>query len=193
MMSFSQKYEEFEDPDSFSKIASNREARDFDNEKLLAFDAGYQAGWDDATAARQVSDTNLCDALVENLQEISFSFHEAKSGLINEVRPLFDEVLDTLLPEVIRMSIGPHIMEQISSLAREASDQLILVEVSSDDFSSLRAFFEAQNLSSFELKEQVEFTAGQVLLRIGGKEIEIDFEQTLREIKASINNLFDEE
>ncbi len=191
MKSFSQKYEQFEDPDSFSKPASGTEIRDVDNEKLMSFEEGYQAGWDDATAARNVSDLNLHDAILENLQEVSFGFHEAKSGLIGELRPFFEEVLDTLVPEVIKMSIGPFIVEHIMSLASDASDQLILMEVSVADFSSLKAFLQAQDMSCFELKEQESLIAGQVVFKVGGKETEIDFEHTLQEIKTKIDNLFE--
>jgi flagellar assembly protein FliH len=193
MMSISQKYEEFPDPDDFSKSNSVVETRDVDNEKLVSFEEGYQAGWDDATNAQRVSEANLCDALVENLQEISFGFHEAKRELIREIQPLFDQIFDTFLPELIKVSIGPYIVEKIMALTREASDQLLLVEVSVDDYPSLRTFFDAQNLSSFELREQSNLTASQVVLKIGEKEIEINFDQALRDIRTSINDLIEKE
>ena len=191
MSLFSEKYEEFVEPDGFSKQSTLVDPRDVENEKLVSFEEGYQAGWDDAAEAQQRSETHFSDTLTENLQEISFGFHEAKAALTSEMQTLFEEVLDTLLPEVIKISVGPLIMEKILSITRDKSDQMILTEVSTADFPPLKTFFETQNLSSFELKERADLTLGQVLFRVGGNETEIDFKHTLQEIKSSVSTLFE--
>jgi flagellar M-ring protein FliF len=50
-----------------------------DAERLAAYEQGYRAGWDDAVRAEAADQARIGAELARNLQEMSFSFHEARS------------------------------------------------------------------------------------------------------------------
>jgi hypothetical protein len=193
MISLSHKYEEFGDTAGFPNSTASLDGRDIESEKLQSFEEGYQAGWEDSDHAKGDSERKISADLARNLQGVSFGYHEARTALTKALRPLFTEIFDKLLPGVTRSSIGPHIVEQLSYLARDNSDQPIEIIVSRQDLKPLQILLEDQILDPFVLRGQSDLGAGQVYLRLGSQEREIDFEQAIQEIRKSIDNLFEQE
>ena len=161
-----QMYEEFGNLEDISKLGSTQDNLHLDNEKLKSFDDGYQAGWDDATSAQQTNENSICVKLAEHLQETSFGFHEAKVALINEARPLFEEILDTLLPEIVKASIGPLVLEKLCKLMRDGQGEIIEIAVPPGNLKGLNALLETQSLTSFVAREQNDLEQGQAFFKI---------------------------
>ncbi|MEN8837451.1 MAG: flagellar biosynthesis protein, partial [Celeribacter marinus] len=47
--------------------------------RATGYEAGYKAGWDDAIAADESVRTKIGAELERNLQDLGFTFHEARS------------------------------------------------------------------------------------------------------------------
>ena len=193
MISLSYKYEEFGDASGFLDGTANLDGREIESEKLQSFEEGYQAGWEDSDQANGDSENKVSADLVKNLQDVSFGYYEARFALTQALCPLFTEICDKLLPGMTKSAIGPHIVEQLSCIARDNSNQSIEIIVSLEDFEPVQRLLEDQILDPFVLRAQSDLGAGQVYLRLGGQEREIDFEQAIKEIRKSIDNLFEQE
>jgi flagellar biosynthesis/type III secretory pathway protein FliH len=185
-----QKYEEFgNDPISSDQSVDNR----LEAEKIRSFEDGYKAGWEDAVEAQTKNQKKLTSGLTNNLQEISFGYHEARNSLLQELRPLFEAIGEKFLPEIGRSSLGPIIAEEIQKLGKEQCDHPIEIVTSSADFDFLKELLEDVISDPFTLSSDQGLAEGQVFLRLGAIEKEIDFEKLILEIRRCIENLFEQE
>ena len=73
-----------------------------ETERLESFDKGYRAGWDDAIKAKTDEGTQQADAVVQALQDLSFTYHEVHAQLLSNLSPLLDEILQKILPSLAR-------------------------------------------------------------------------------------------
>ena len=82
--------------------------------KVASFEQGYSAGWDDAVAAQQGDQTRIRADLARNLQSLSFTFQDARSHVLQAIRPLILEMVNRLLPEVARETLAPTLDEWVA-------------------------------------------------------------------------------
>ena len=61
--------------------------------KVSAYDSGYKAGWDDAAAAQASEQNQIGAELAKNLQDFSFTFHEARVQVMKSMQPLLLEIV----------------------------------------------------------------------------------------------------
>lgn len=158
-----------------------------ETERLEAFDKGYRAGWDDAIKAKADDSEQLSDTLAQNLQDLSFTYHEAHAQVLSNLAPLFDEVLEKMLPTIAKDSLGQHISEQLMRTAKEmgaVSVDVMVAPGSADEVSqSLNA---AASSFPISVKESSALDAGQAELRLGGKEIAIDLASVTTQITQAV-------
>ena len=67
--------------------------------QLDAFEEGYRAGWDDAIKAQSDDRTRISE-FAQNLQDLSFTYHEAYSHAINAMTPLLEDIVRSVLPKI---------------------------------------------------------------------------------------------
>jgi flagellar assembly protein FliH len=163
---------------------------ELEDEKLASFEAGFQAGWDDALKAQSDSNTRISTDLAKNLQDTSFSYHEARAALIKSLRPLFTDITNTLLPVVARESMGAHIVEQLTDMSRSTLDQVIEVTVAPNNVDAIEQLLNHALPEPFVLIGDDDLGEGQVFLRIGADEREIDLEQVVTSIAAAMETFF---
>ncbi len=75
--------------------------------KLASYEQGYKAGWDDAAAALAEDQTRIRADLARNLQQLSFTYQEARSHILKAVEPLLEEMVGRLLPDMARETLAP--------------------------------------------------------------------------------------
>ncbi|SPH19365.1 hypothetical protein ASD8599_00090 [Ascidiaceihabitans donghaensis] len=163
---------------------------EIEDQKLDSFEKGYQAGWDDAVNAQVATKTRISSDLAKNLQEVSFSYHEARSTLTKSLEPLFSDVVATLLPEVARHSLGPHVVAQLTDMVRVQTDQVIEITVSPVNLETIETLIENELESPFVMVPDPNLSEGQVFLRIGVEEREIDLDHVIETVGAAFNNFF---
>ncbi|MBV7395429.1 ABC transporter ATP-binding protein [Mameliella sediminis] len=97
--------------------------------KLEAFEKGYRAGWDDAVKAQSDDRSRISSAFGQHLQDLSFTYHEAYTQVMNAVTPLLNEMVASLLPEIARQTLGQHIVEQLQSMSRDIGMMEVTIAV----------------------------------------------------------------
>ncbi|WP_390911628.1 hypothetical protein [Pseudosulfitobacter sp. SM2401] len=190
MMSLSHRYQEFGSKTVGVDAKPDLDMSEIEDEKLACFEAGFQAGWDDAVKAQCDSNTHISSDLAKNLQDTSFSYHEARSALIKSLRPLFSDITDTLLPAIARESLGAHVVEQLTDMSREALDQVIEVTIAPQNVEPIEQLLNNALPEPFVLISDQNLGEGQVFLRIGSNEREIDLEQVVSSIAAAMETFF---
>ncbi len=185
------KLEEFDisDTETFSSgpfPATAPRAEETEAVKVNAYEQGYSAGWDDAARAAETDQTRISTEFAHNLQDLGFTFHEARSHVIRSLGPLLDALVTKILPELSAQTLGQRIIQEIVPIAEKAADTPIRIEVAPSCRAALQPFLDAHANHPFELAEEPSLSPGQVYLRSGKLEKHIDLEEALAKIESAV-------
>ena len=114
-MSVSHRYKNFGGSDRAASSDRIQGDDQIEQDKLAAFESGYQAGWDDSTKAQSDNRDKISSEFARNLQEMSFTYHEALAKLTLSLKPVMTEIIDRLLPAMVAQSLAGHILEQVEA------------------------------------------------------------------------------
>lgn len=191
-MTLSHRYSDFGDLTSTPDEPLSRSESALEDEKLQAFENGYQAGWDDAVKAHEDDQGRIAADFAQNLQEMSFTYVEASAKLTRAMRPLMQQIVTKLLPELAQQTVGLHVLEQLNALADAQLEDAIEITVSPGNLDAISALMEAQRNAPFKLKAEAALGEGQVQLRVGGKEREIDLDAVTKGIRDALEAFFEQ-
>ncbi len=168
-----------ETPPSFSEeeIAAARQE---------GYSGGYAAGWETATTAAAEDRSRITSEFAAHLQELGFTFHEARAHVMKGIEPLLRELLGTLLPAVMVDAVGHTILQEIIPLAGQAANVPVAVAVAPEDADRLRAILGEQTPIPIRIDEDPALTTGQADLRLGKAERLIDLSGVLARITNSL-------
>ena len=161
-----------------------------EEEKLEAFERGYKAGWEDAAKAQVEDRSRVTSDLAKNLQEMSFTYHEAYGHLARALRPVLDQIVGAVLPDLAQKSLGPRIAEQLSDLAADAGKQDVEIVVAPRNADLVERLLERDTGFPVKLIKEPSLGDGQVFLRFGDGERQIDHSEGFGRDRASGRCIF---
>ncbi|MCI2395293.1 flagellar biosynthesis protein [Aliiroseovarius sediminis] len=159
--------------------------------RLASYEAGYSAGWDDAVKEAGEDKERIEAEFARNLEDLGFTFHEARSHVLGSLEPLLRAIVDTLLPEVIQEALGHVINDEIMPLAAQAADTPIEVRVSKGSRPALNHLMARVNATPLQIFEDDTLPDGQVFLRSATSERCVDLTSALARIKDAVSALYD--
>ncbi|MCK8465410.1 flagellar biosynthesis protein [Aliiroseovarius sp. S1339] len=159
--------------------------------RLTSYETGYSAGWDDALKESDGDKGRIEAEFARNLEDLGFTFHEARSHVLGSLEPLLRAIVDTLLPEVVQEALGHVINDELLPLAEQAADTPIEVRVSAGSRPMLDHLMGRVNATPLEIFEDDTLPDGQVFLRSALSERCIDLTSALARIKGAVNALYD--
>ncbi len=162
----------------------------FEEARLAAFEKGYSAGWDDAIAAQDAETTRLRSDLGQNLQSLSFTYHEARQNVLDALRPLLVEMAAKVLPALARDTLAQTVAEQLMPLADEITVRPVTVVASPVSLPQIRELLASER--SLPLVFQAEPSLGdcQVYLRFAKTETRVDLDRVVEAIGEAITTYF---
>mmetsp|Transcript_22361 Transcript_22361/g.35780 ORF Transcript_22361/g.35780 Transcript_22361/m.35780 type:complete len:201 (-) Transcript_22361:1361-1963(-) len=176
-----------------SKAATALGIEEVEDQKLQAFENGYQAGWEDAVKAQTDTGGHISAALAASLQDASFEYHEVRSSLTGAVQTILAEVLNSVLPKIAQDSLGAHIREQVVVMCQGALDKSIEISVAPQSESAVQSLLADDLGQPFVLTTDPLLTPAQAVLRLGADEREIDLGRLVDGINASVSTFFETE
>lgn len=160
---------------------------DLDGVKLEAFENGYRAGWDDAIKAQSDDRTKVSSAFAQHLQDLSFTYHEAYSQVMNAMTPLLDEMVAALLPEMARATLGHHIVEQLQGMVQEIGSLEVVVAVSPANVEAVSPLIEGEFSFPIQLIEDDTLADEQADIRLGQTEKQIDLGDLIASVTEAVD------
>lgn len=159
--------------------------------RLETFEEGYQAGWADATTALHTEQHGIAAEFAQNIQDMSFTYHEALSKLTGAYRPLMEQIVSRVLPAAAQTSLVGHIVQQLDALVESHVGGEATITVSSNTLGAARKLL-AQNDSDvpFNLRADATLSDGQVYLQIGDAERELNLDVVTDGIVDAVNAFF---
>ena len=165
-------------------------ASDFEEMRLQAFEKGYTAGWDDAVAAQDAEATRLRADLSKNLEELSFTYHEARGHVLAAMEPLLRDMVAKVLPAIARESLGQVVLETVMPLAEEMAGAAITVVVNPVNRPAVEALLTTRKSLPLTFLEEPSLGEGQVYLRMGDAESRIDLDGVIAAIGQAVAGFF---
>lgn len=158
-----------------------------EEQRLVSFEKGYSAGWEDAISAKDQESTRISATLASSLEDLNFTYHEAQAQLIESLDPMFKVLTSSVLPDAMSATFGHHIVDQLTDMARFQTDQAMQIVVSPSESHAIRALV-AENISvPVKVQEDDTLAEGQAYLRVGASERELNSSALLESIHGSID------
>lgn len=158
--------------------------------RLAAYETGYKAGWDDAVEAEADAQGRIRADLARNLQEMSFTYHEARGAVLKQIEPLMHGIVTRVLPELARDTLGQTIAERLQPLARQGADVPVRLMCNPAEIEVLTDALGAQKLLPLEVTADPLLAEGQVHLQFGDVEEMIDLDGVIRSISGAVTAFF---
>jgi flagellar biosynthesis/type III secretory pathway protein FliH len=166
------------------------EATAVEEAKVASFEQGYSAGWDDAVAAQQGDQSRIRADLARNLQSLSFTFQDARSHVLQAIRPLILQMIDRLLPEVAREALAPTVLEAVMPLADELADAPLTLVLNPAVREQVEALLTQATGLPMVIDEEPTMPEGQVYIRFGASETKVDLAQVTTDIAIAVRAFF---
>lgn len=163
-----------------------------EEQKLEAFEKGYQAGWDDCLKAQLDDAKRVSTDLAQNLHELSFTYQEAYSALQNSLTPLLQQMVQVVLPRAAHATLGARITELLGELAADHGRQPVEIVSAPASVVAVEQMIAPDLPLQVTVSEEPSLAEGQVFIRIGETEREIDLSEVLAEIDRSVAGFIEE-
>ncbi len=163
-----------------------------EEERLEAFEKGYQAGWDDSVKAQIDDARRVSSDLAQNLHELSFTYQEASSGILKSMTPLLRQMVDTVLPRMAHETLGTRVVEMLDELVSHHATPTVEIVAAPTNVVAIEQMVTADLPMAVTVKGEPSLADGQVYIRVGETEREIDVSEVLAEIDRSINGFIEE-
>jgi len=153
------------------------------------FEQGYQAGWDDAVAAQSRDQTRIGADFARSLQELSFTFHEARAQVTRTIEPLLRQMVETILPGIAADALGALISSELQPVVDACGDARIELVIAPADRPAMENHLAGIETFAIRLAEEPSLASGQAYLRVGKTEIQFDVAGAVQRIGAAIRGL----
>ena len=157
-----------------------------EDQRLECYERGYDAGWDDATQAAEEERRRVGAALARRLEEISFSHAAARAGIMAEMRALVIAVGDGVVPALARDGFGRVLAEALQGRIDAATDRPVEIAVEPAAVERIAPLLPQVEGLTLRLTGDATLGEGQVLVRIGREEREIDMQPVIEEARAAL-------
>ena len=156
----------------------------------IGFDKGYSAGWEDALSGAQDSDKQSRADCATALQEIDFTYFEARQHVMASFKPLIEAMMTAILPAAARQAITPMVEQELNALADkvESSIEILCAPTSKDELETL---VEQYSKGPVSVSTEDTLAPTQVQLRFGEGQTEIDMDEAVAKIEQAVVSFFD--
>ncbi|MFK7881542.1 flagellar biosynthesis protein [Roseobacter sp.] len=158
--------------------------------KLESFDRGFKAGWDDAIKAQADEKSQISADLASNLQDLSFTFQEARTDMLGALAPLMEDMITKVLPVVAQGALASQVHELIMEEVKDGISEDVSLAVAPDDEDRISDLLSESPSLTVAVRSDPTLCVGQVFLKFADREREINMDETLLKIKAVVDTFF---
>lgn len=182
--------EDFAKPEPVTPPPASFSEAELEARGQQAYEQGYQAGWEDALKSAAHEQERIGADFARNLQDMGFTFHEARQHVMKSLEPLLREVLHRILPQIAVDTLGQHIHEELMRIAEASCDSPVKIVISPQSLPAIRPFIDDSLTIPLEITEEPSLAEGQVYLRIGDTEKKIDVSAVIKRISQLVDTVY---
>ncbi|WP_284163926.1 flagellar biosynthesis protein [Frigidibacter sp. SD6-1] len=161
--------------------------------KLLSYEQGYQAGWDDALGAQNDDITRLRTELGRNLTEMALSYRDARRHILASLEPLLDEMVAKVLPAIAHQALGPMILEELGPVVDRLAATPVTIRTAPANQSMVEELLAQKVDVPVQVVAEPTLGPGQAFLKTAAGEVQIDLDGVVGAIGAAVKAYFQTE
>ena len=165
------------DPDVAELIQQTRDT---------AFEAGYASGWEDAKKADTESRQRIEAEFERNIQNLSFTYNDAVDRVRSELTGFITSLLSEFIPETVPLNFREQIRGEILKVADDAISAPIEIVSSQNCRDTIEQLLENCVGIDAAIIEEPSLSENQAFIRIGAREVEINFLPLLDALKSQL-------
>ena len=147
-----------------------------------SWQSGFEAGYEKALQDTREEQAQLSAQVVQQLNDLSFGYHEARAHLEGTLRPLFDELVDTFVPHLAREAVVPLAAEELRNMANRLMEAPIQLRVAPGMEPVFRSILSEVDDVPLRLFADSNLHDQQVILTGATEEAAIDLRSLVEEI-----------
>lgn len=155
-----------------------------------AFDEGYNCGWQDGAASVENDEGKQRAALAEAVQELKFTYFEARQHVMKSLRPVLEAMVNVALPEVAVPSLGGHLVECLEGLANKQQSEVVL-RCAPENETMLKEAAEQAVDFPIIIETETTLASTQVVLHFEQGQSNIDLEAILASIREAVSAFYE--
>ncbi|MHC0051982.1 FliH/SctL family protein [Actibacterium sp. D379-3] len=154
--------------------------------RLTAYEEGYKAGWDDAAAAEAQSQSRASADFAKTLQDLSFTYAQARAHVLDAIAPLLTLMADKVLPDLARDGFAQTVVELGRAAAETAANAPVDLIVSPANRAALERLLQDDAGLPLRIVEEPSLGPGQAFLRGGQGETALDIDAVIAGIRDAV-------
>lgn len=166
---------------------------EIDDLRLQAFENGFNSGWEDAARAKADEQASIGAELARNIADLGFTYQEAYGSVMNSMRPLIEQLVGVVLPQLAHETLGMRLVEELQAIARQVGQVPVQVATSDSDYDTMAAVLPPETAVPVELVRDASLAPGQLDLRFGDSEQTIDLSAVITGIESATQDYFTEQ
>ncbi|MDO8882511.1 MAG: flagellar biosynthesis protein [Pseudotabrizicola sp.] len=159
--------------------------------RLQSYETGYAAGWEDATVASQDEQTRIGSELANNLQQMAFTFQEARTHVLKSIQPVLTQLCTQLLPPLAQGVLAPVVLETIMPLIDDLAETPVHVVLNPAARPAVERLLSQAAGLPLVIVEEPTLGEGQVYLRLGDVEHRVDLDHAVAALTTAVHDFFE--
>ena len=173
-------------PGARADRGSRRRRAAYPRQRLAAYDEGYKAGWDDAGASDRDEQGRISAEFARTLQDLSFTYHEARFQAEAALIPLLEALVEVALPTLLREGFVAALQDLVRTLLPECGAGTATLRCAPADLGFLEQQVALHAQFPLEVGAEPSLLPGQAALLLGHETHRIDTEALRARIAALI-------
>ena len=154
-----------------------------------AYSEGVKSGADAASRAFEEEKIRTLAPILEALNDIGFSQVEACQTVLKSMRPLVEQLLETVLPETARQGFGAEISALLLKAYEKAPKAQFTISVTPDAVSSIQSLL-SPSKADFTVLPDPALDGLQARVNWQGGYDQIDLDAALDDVRSAVNTFF---
>ncbi|MBL3703362.1 hypothetical protein GI582_11760 [Sulfitobacter sp. BDSS02] len=173
-------FENFSENSSTDKNAAGMSEDELEDIRLAAFEKGYVAGWEDAIKNQEKENSRISDGMSQRLEDISFTFYEARSQFSKDSGIILRLLSEKILPETLHRNLAEHLTYEMKSILESLSPDSLTIAVPKGNRTKVEKLLNLDISVPLRIEEDFSLSNDQVVLRVADIEREIDINRFVK-------------
>lgn len=154
------------------------------------YQRGYRQGEEDAHAAHEAMQNAQRDAIIQHLNDLAFTYHEARQNLLKELSPLMRVISEKILPDMARHSLAPRIADLFMEKIRDGAECPVRICAPSAVLDGVRACLSGVDPLPVEYIVAEDGASTAALVSFAGQERKLDLGDLVARIDIALATCF---
>ena len=165
----------------------------YEDELAAAFEKGFGEGADAVRKELRERELALSEALLEKLQEISFTHAEARQAVLRSVKPLVLAIIDSVIPGLASDAAATYLATRAAEIAAKQVNPQVVLHVSTDDqalANRIERVFSEQPCRP-NIRHDPGLQKGEIRLQNGNEEFLFNTKEAVAEMQKKVRAFFE--